>query len=83
MKSNNGHLDAKGLQLLFVLAQLRQVLAAGKSSEMPMKDHEEPMARIVFQPMNMPLDIGQLEGYRPYVFLSLHRDFLETFVLRR
>ena len=82
MKSNNGHLDAECFQLLFMLSQLRQVLAAGKSSEMPVKDHEKPMARVVFQPMNMPLNIGQLEGYRPYVLLSLHCDHVQ-FVLRR
>ena len=48
-------------------SQLRQVLSAGQSAEVPVEDHQQPVAPVVAQPMDGARGILQLkfDGRRP------------------
>ena len=57
------------LDLVLVLSQLRQMLAAGKSGEVPVEDHQQPVAPILLETMNGTGGVLQCkpDRRRPYV----------------
>jgi hypothetical protein len=59
-------------QLLIVLSQLRQMLLAWQSPEMPMKDQQQPMPPIVLQSMRLTLHVIQIERYSRFSYSVLH-----------
>ena len=44
--------------------QLQQVSAAGQSTEMTMKDEEQPVAAVVGKPVDPTLDVGEFKRNR-------------------
>jgi len=61
------------LERRFVLLQLQQVPAAGKSTEVPMEDEQEPLILVIGEAVNAPLRIRQLErNRRPANLTSSH-----------
>lgn len=51
VKRNDFHLHVAGIQFIFVLTQLRQVLAAGRSPQMSMKHQQLPVPQAILQAM--------------------------------
>ncbi len=45
-----------------MFAQLREVLPAGESAEMAMKDHQEPTPPVAFEVVAAPFDVAEVEG---------------------
>jgi len=49
LEGDHEDLEAERFDLGSMLSQLRQVLAAGQSAQVPMEDKKQPLARIVFE----------------------------------
>ena len=43
----------------FVLLQLQQMVPAGQSGEVAMKNHQEPRAPVILEPMNLAVEIRE------------------------
>ena len=56
--------DRQILERLLVLLQLQQVPAARESSQVPVKDQQEPIALVVAEPVCAPVRIRQFERNR-------------------
>jgi hypothetical protein len=63
-EGDDRHADAERGKLMFPLSQLRQMLAARQSGEVPMKDKQEPSAGIVVEPVNVAPGVRQLKRRR-------------------
>ena len=61
LEGHDRDVDVRLLQLLFVLPQLRQMLPAGQSAKMPVKNKQEPIPVILLQAMNNAIGIWQFE----------------------
>jgi hypothetical protein len=61
LECHDHHPEAQPLDLVFVLSQLRQVLAAGQSVQMPVEDHQQPATPIRLESMDRALRIRELE----------------------
>ena len=72
LERDDGDLDPQSLNLVFFLPQLRQMLAAGESAEMSMKDQEQPVSGVLFQPVNRSLRVGQFKWNRLLVDFAFH-----------
>ncbi len=59
LKRHYGDLYAETRQFVLLLSQLRQVLAAGQSGQMPMKHQQQPLSGVVFELMNAVADVRQ------------------------
>jgi hypothetical protein len=64
----SGKGDSRKLQLMLsvcILLHLQEVTGAGQSTQMPVKDHQQPAAQIIVQAMDLSLCIWQDEGNSP------------------
>lgn len=61
LEGNDADVDAKSFDFIFVATQLRQVLAAGQSAEMPMKDEQEPAVSVVREGVSFSRGIEKLK----------------------
>ena len=52
------HSNSEQLDFLFVLPQLRQVLAARQSAQMAVKHQQQPAAPIILESMNVAVGVG-------------------------
>lgn len=57
------HFDShiKCFEFGFLLSQLRQMLTAWRSSQVPMKNQQQPVPQIIRQPMNLPVCISEFK----------------------
>ncbi len=69
LESHDSNPDAQSAQLTLFLPQLRQVLSARQSSQMPVEHQHQPVARKVLLTVHLAAVIAQLEGH---CFLTLH-----------
>jgi hypothetical protein len=61
LERHDHHPEGQPLDLVFVLSQLRQVLAAGQSVQVPVEDHQQPATPILLESMDRALRIRELE----------------------
>jgi len=61
LECHDHHPEGQPLDLVFVLSQLRQVLAAGQSMQMPVENHQQPVTPILLESMDRALRILELE----------------------
>jgi hypothetical protein len=59
LKCNNGYIDLQSGQFIFLLSQLRQVLAAGQSTQVAMKHEKQPSALEIAELVFLSVRIGQ------------------------
>jgi hypothetical protein len=61
LERHDHHPEGQPLDLVLVPSQLRQVLAAGQSTQMPVEDHQQPVAPILLEPMDRAGGVLELE----------------------
>lgn len=66
------HLHAQRFDLILVLSQLRQMLPARQSAEVPVKYQEQPVSCIILKPMHQAIGICQLKVNRLLADLAAH-----------
>ncbi len=79
IKRNYFHMDVTFFQLRFLLSQLRQMLAAGWSAEVPMKHQQQPMPQGILQAMNMAIQVGYAEWHCGFSSQVGHASFSRWF----
>lgn len=72
IEGDHAHFDIPLDKLLLVLSQLRQMLSARQSSEMPVKDQQQPVAPIIVQPVRAPLGIIERKRHGRFTCSVLH-----------
>ena len=76
IESDHAHFDIPLDKLLMVLSQLRQMLSARQSPEMPVKNQQQPVAPVVFQPVRVPLRVMQRKWHGQFACSILHQCLL-------
>jgi hypothetical protein len=71
-KRDHGDANVPSLEFVFVLSQLRQVLAARQSTQMAMEHQQQPMPAVVCQSMKLAVRIGQFESNGRCSFSVVH-----------
>ena len=61
LERDDHDLDVQGIDLLVVLSQLRKMLAARQSPQMPVKHQQQPVSGVVLKSMHVSAGIFQLE----------------------
>jgi hypothetical protein len=61
LECHHHHPEGQPLDLVLVLSQLRQVLAAGQSVQVPVEDHQQPVTPMRLESMDRTLRILELE----------------------
>jgi len=54
--------DVGAVELVFLLAQLRKMPPAGESTEVAVKDQQQPVPPVIFKPVGVPGTVVQGEG---------------------
>jgi len=73
LKCYNQHLDVQGVDLIFMLSQLREMLAARQSAQMPMEHQQQPMSGVILQPMYRTAGILQRKLDCGFASAVVHR----------
>jgi len=76
LKRDHQDMQPQRLDFLFVLSQLRQMLSARQSPEMPVKNQQQPVAPVVFQPVRVPLRVMQRKWHGRFAGSILHQCLL-------
>jgi hypothetical protein len=76
IEGDHAHFDIPLDKLWTVLSQLRQMLSARQSPEMPVKNQQQPVAPVVFQPVRVPLRVMQRKWHGRFACSILHQCLL-------
>lgn len=84
LERDDHDLDVQGIDLLVVLSQLRKMLAARQSPQMPVKHQQQPVFGVVLKPMHRTIGIFQLKTDRLFANFAGHasRSHIFTYPFR-